>query len=430
MPASTISRATWTDGVSGTLINNARLQADIYDRIDTLIASAITFGSTITAEGFGNHLFSAAGTGANALISRNTSAGTGNYAGLVVGNDTASNLGTFRGHSSTFTTGTLYRASGCTLEATGTGGLVIAASNASGALWFLSANTLRTTVNSAGHWVFGSNATESNIVNWQLRTTGGNPSGQLCINGDGTGYRFAIARNNAGTVTDQIFFQDNGDILPATTGVSSLGSASLAWNRLFMANGSAANPSLTAGSDTNTGIYFDGADALLISTGGTQRISVGTGTSITGSLTVSSGLSVTGAANAAGVLPNSDDLYDLGGVSDRWDDVYATNATIQTSDRNLKKDIAALPLGLAFLRGLRPVQYRWNREGRKGTGRLHAGFIAQEVLTAAPDISGFGLVTGEGTEANRYGLRYTELIAPLVAAVQELAARLEAVETR
>lgn len=34
--------------------------------------------------------------------------------------------------------------------------------------------------------------------------------------------------------------------------------------------------------------------------------------------------------------PNRDDKFDLGDTSNRWDDIYATNATIATSDVNLK----------------------------------------------------------------------------------------------
>ena len=51
MAASTISRATWTDdsgaGTDGTIINNARLQADVYDKIDAMFAGS---GSYTTFE--------------------------------------------------------------------------------------------------------------------------------------------------------------------------------------------------------------------------------------------------------------------------------------------------------------------------------------------------------------------------------------------
>ena len=59
------------------------------------------------------------------------------------------------------------------------------------------------------------------------------------------------------------------------------------------------------------------------------------------------------------VLPGADDAQDLGSSSKRFDDIYATNATIQTSDKRLKDNIADSSLGLDFLNGLRPVEYQW-----------------------------------------------------------------------
>jgi len=43
-------------------------------------------------------------------------------------------------------------------------------------------------------------------------------------------------------------------------------------------------------------------------------------------------------ANTA-LVPKDDYLQDLGSSSKRWDDIYATNTTIQTSDITLKRDI-------------------------------------------------------------------------------------------
>ena len=39
------------------------------------------------------------------------------------------------------------------------------------------------------------------------------------------------------------------------------------------------------------------------------------------------------------IKPSSDNTYDIGGSSARWDNIYATNGTIQTSDRNEKTQI-------------------------------------------------------------------------------------------
>src|SRR5262245_50305506 len=102
MAATTISRSTWTDGVSGTVIANARLQ-EIYNNIDSLVGSNITIGGTVSSEGFGTHVWSAGGTGGNIFRIRNTTAGTGNFAELQVGTDASAGLAEIIGLSSTFT---------------------------------------------------------------------------------------------------------------------------------------------------------------------------------------------------------------------------------------------------------------------------------------------------------------------------------------
>jgi len=143
-------------------------------------------------------------------------------------------------------------------------------------------------------------------------------------------------------------------------------------------------------------------------------------------------------------LPYTDNVYDLGATSKRFDDVYATNGTIQTSDLRDKTDIVDIDYGLDFVNSLRPVTYRWDdRSGYTGT-RTHMGFIAQEVSTTLGDDAASRALwvnspageyknadTGEyepGVE--RQSLRYEEMIAPMVKAIQELTAQNEALTTR
>ena len=84
------------------------------------------------------------------------------------------------------------------------------------------------------------------------------------------------------------------------------------------------------------------------------------------------------------------------------------------SDRRLKKDILDSDLGLDFIERLRPVSYRL----KAGNGRLDYGFIAQEVETALD-----GRITNMVVQANdkdkTYNLRASDLLAPLVKAVQQ-----------
>ena len=123
----------------------------------------------------------------------------------------------------------------------------------------------------------------------------------------------------------------------------------------------------------------------------------------------------------------------------RFDDVFATNGTINTSDQNLKNTITASDLGLDFINRLNPVSYKFNNSKGKAGARTHYGLIAQEIETVlgaiskpATDFAGFckNEVDEDGVdlETPLYGLRYTEFIAPMIKALQELSAKVTALE--
>jgi len=137
--------------------------------------------------------------------------------------------------------------------------------------------------------------------------------------------------------------------------------------------------------------------------------------------------------NANGVL--TDNFMDVGHPSYRFDDVRATNGTIQTSDRNEKNTITDSDLGIDFIKRLTPKSYIFN-----GKTRTHYGLIAQDVETVLTDISkptsGFaGFIKDDISEEQdgseyRYGLRYTEFVAPLIQAVKDQQATIDALTAR
>jgi hypothetical protein len=132
-----------------------------------------------------------------------------------------------------------------------------------------------------------------------------------------------------------------------------------------------------------------------------------------------------GAARFGGaVLPALDNAQTLGDAGARWSAVWSTTGTIQTSDRRDKTDIAPTDLGLDFILALNPVRYRW----QEGT-RTHHGLIAQEVaeVLAGRDFAGHVLFDPTDPQS-RQGLRYDAFIAPLIASIQTLAARVSALE--
>ena len=127
----------------------------------------------------------------------------------------------------------------------------------------------------------------------------------------------------------------------------------------------------------------------------------------------------------------TDDVIDLGYSSVRFDDIYATNGTIQTSDQQEKNTITDSDLGIDFIKRLTPKSYIFN-----GKTRTHYGLIAQDVETVLTDInkptSDFaGFIKDDISEEQdgseyRYGLRYTEFVAPLIQAVKDQQATIDA----
>ena len=129
-----------------------------------------------------------------------------------------------------------------------------------------------------------------------------------------------------------------------------------------------------------------------------------------------------------------DNAIDLGTSIVRFDDIYATNGTIQTSDQQEKNTITESDLGIDFIKRLTPKSYIFN-----GKTRTHYGLIAQDVETVLGDISkptsGFaGFIKDDISEEQdgseyRYGLRYTEFVAPLIQAVKDQQATIDAQQT-
>jgi hypothetical protein len=154
---------------------------------------------------------------------------------------------------------------------------------------------------------------------------------------------------------------------------------------------------------------------------------------------------------------------------------YAYGAVQDRSDARDKADVRDTVLGLEFINALRPVDYRWDmredyrsappappapdasddkkaahveamqtwveanklgkltHDGSKKRARFHHGLIAQEVRSACEavgvDFGGFQDHSLKGGD-DVLSLGYAELIGPLIKAVQELSARVAALEAK
>jgi len=98
--------------------------------------------------------------------------------------------------------------------------------------------------------------------------------------------------------------------------------------------------------------------------------------------------------------PSTDNVTDLGYLSNRYDNIYATNGTIQTSDQNEKQSIQSLTTAeMNVAKRLSPLikTFKWNSsvEEKGDNARTHTGIIAQDVQQAFTD---------EGLDAGNYAL--------------------------
>ena len=80
----------------------------------------------------------------------------------------------------------------------------------------------------------------------------------------------------------------------------------------------------------------------------------------------------------------------MGSGTTRFDDVFATNGTIQTSDQNEKQDIASLTsaeitAAKAISKLFKTFQWKDKVVSKGDSARTHAGVIAQEVQSAMSD---------------------------------------------
>jgi hypothetical protein len=117
-----------------------------------------------------------------------------------------------------------------------------------------------------------------------------------------------------------------------------------------------------------------------------------------------------------------DNTIDMGAAASRFDDIYATNGTIQTSDRNEKQDIAELTdaeqrVAVAAKGLMRKFRWRDAVEAKGDAARTHFGIIAQDLQAA---------FAAEGLDAGDYAMFIsttwweTQTEVPAVEAVAEV----------
>ena len=160
------------------------------------------------------------------------------------------------------------------------------------------------------------------------------------------------------------------------------------------------------------------------------------------------------------VIPSADNTKDLGSSSRRWNSVYRVNE-YSTSDERLKENIVTIPYGLDFINDLEPKQFNWKTrsvgfacdtckltyessqsdcdtedcDGTVSSINSQAnsdkvfGFIAQDIEDVLPNTTDYQLLKYNSTD-DEYIYSQSNLIAPLVKAVQELSTKVDDLTTR
>jgi hypothetical protein len=260
---------------------------------------------------------------------------------------------------------------------------------------------------------------------------------------DTTNSTYAVEVGGSVNVTSQL--RSGGNLVVG-------GNASIDGNLLVTGT---LNATVSSASTANNSSYLGGvaASGYLRSntadthSGGTLTVNV---LQVQSTMGISGGFGIT-----SGWSPQTTNAYTLGASGRVWTAVWATDTTINSSDRRTKDNIADSPLGLDFVNALRPRVFTrkishneeildengnnvLDENGDKtfrpviGT-RPHYGFITQEVRETYPqfveDFGGFVLADKNDPESDQF-LRYTEFIAPMAKAIQELSAQVSSLQAR
>ena len=151
----------------------------------------------------------------------------------------------------------------------------------------------------------------------------------------------------------------------------------------------------------------------------------------------------------AGAVTTGQNIVCLGNNS--VTDIYCADTSISSSDSRDKTDIVNFTEGLSWINRLNPVTYRWDKrtwyneynedgslktavtpDGSKKRNKKHIGFLAQDVLAIEgnPSNKDDMLVVNLNEDDTAYGLKYERLVPVLVNAINELSAKVAALEAK
>ena len=251
----------------------------------------------------------------------------------------------------------------------------------------------------------------NSLIQFTNTTTGSTSSDGLLVGIDSSEqaqiwFRESSPLRFATSDTERMRVNTDGHFLVATTN-DTLYSSSSDQGMAYRASGGQLTVSRASGQPlilnrlTNDGILTDfrknGVQKGIIGINAANNLVMGSTDSSHGGIQF--GTNTVSPFNANAYL-SSDNTIDLGTSAARYDDVFATNGTIQTSDRNEKQDIEDLSeaeLRVATAAKGLIKKYRWiDAVEKKGDdARIHVGIIAQDLQAA---------FEAEGLDAGKYAM--------------------------
>jgi hypothetical protein len=224
--------------------------------------------------------------------------------------------------------------------------------NSADALIFRASNAEKMRIDASGNLLVGT----TDAVVWDNSANSAADNGHNLRDDGRAGFAYYNATAGANATVNVNRTGSDGDLIRLFKSGTTVGSIGVLSSRFYIGSG-------------DTGLKFSGADDLI------SPIDASDGT-------------------------GRDNAIDLGSSGARFDDIYATNGTIQTSDRNEKQDIEALSdaeqRAAVAAKGLLR-KFRWIDavEEKGDDARIHFGIIAQDLQDA---------FTAEGLDAGRYAM--------------------------
>jgi hypothetical protein len=268
-----------------------------------------------------------------------------------------------------------------------------------------------------------SNACRISFLTDSGASVGGTPNGAIdCINtGGGGASSLAFSTWNGSAIGERVRIDASGNVGIGTTSAA---------GRLHAYNGADATTAVLIGEVS--GAFSNAAD-MSLRRGGTELGRVSADYFDGMNFLVTSG---SGNAAVQRMRINAGGELMIGTTTDNGayllqvnSQIYATNATIATSDARFKTNVESLTDATSVIESLRPVAFDFiPQEDRNFAAERQVGLIAQEAQAALAGTDYADSVVAQC--GDHLGLAYEKLVPVLIRALQESNARIAALEER